>query len=267
MEIEDKKSSWRPNREHIGGKPKEVIPATRFFDNLSYIGDSSIGCFVLETSDGLVMLDCRWPTPESVTLIEQGYRDLSLDLHSLKAILITHGHADHFGRADLFRERYGCKIYMPREDVETAKDPTQQMRMEFEADCYFEDCGLLTFGDTVIRTVHTPGHTVGSYSFIFPVFDEGRPHMAALWGGTGIFPFSPIELKLAYLSSLDKFGKLTTHYHVDVEIAAHPFVDNGVERLAVCRNIVNGVANPFVIGHEAYKRYEKAYYDMVMARM
>ena len=113
MEIEDKKSSWRPNREHIGGKPKEVIPATRFFDNLSYIGDSSIGCFVLETSDGLVMLDCRWPTPESVTLIEQGYRDLSLDLHSLKAILITHGHADHFGRADLSGKDMDVKSICP----------------------------------------------------------------------------------------------------------------------------------------------------------
>lgn len=52
----------------------------------------------------------------------------------------------------------------------------------FEVDHFLEDGEELDFGDVKIRCVFTPGHSIGCFSFIIPVTDEGRPHKAALWG-------------------------------------------------------------------------------------
>ena len=42
----------------------------------------------------------------------------------------------------------------------------------------------LTLGDTTLTLYLTPGHTLGTISTLIPVKDGGRPHVAALWGGT-----------------------------------------------------------------------------------
>lgn len=55
---------WRPVRPHkpdFMGKTPESYPATRFFDQLSFIGDPGVACFLLETGEGLVLLDCMNP--------------------------------------------------------------------------------------------------------------------------------------------------------------------------------------------------------------
>ena len=230
------------------------FPATWVFDNLAFIGDSKVACFIVETSDGLVLIDAMFPTDHYQELIEKSITELGLNAKDLKAVLVTHGHDDHFGKADVLREKYGCKIYMSEIDYKIAREITRvPFNLRFEVDGYIEDGQDFTFGDTTIHAVLTPGHTVGCMSFIVPVLDEGRPHNLAIWGGTGVLPTSD---KQAYLASVDKFDAVCDQYEVDCEMSNHPFVDNGLERLQVIRSIKKATSNPFVIGREAYKRYE-----------
>ena len=49
----------------------------------------------------------------------------------------------------------------------------------------------------------------------------------------------------------------------DAEIATHPCLDQGLARLRVVREIVDGVPNPFVIGEEGYRYYETQFYNLV----
>ena len=258
--------SWRvvrhqkPNFE--GAKP---YPATWFFDNMAFIGDESVACFLVETSEGLILIDAMFPGQKYFDMIEQGIRDLGCRGEDLKAILITHGHFDHFGSADKLREKYGCKLYLSEIDNDLARSkPDKPYGLAFDIDGYLEDGQDFTLGNTTIRCVMTPGHTEGCMSFIVPVYDEGRLHHLALWGGTGIIPTAD---KIAYLNSVEKFDKVCDEFEVDCEISNHPFVDNSILRLEVVRNIADGVPNPFVIGRDAYKRYEKMFYDMCKAKM
>ena len=48
-------------------------------------------------------------------------------------------------------------------------------------------------------------------------------------------------------------------YHVDADFMNHPILNNGVERMAVMRNRLDQVANPFVIGEEGYIRFTGLY--------
>ena len=268
------RGSWRVKRPHSPppfGDYSVIhpIPPTRFFDQLSFIGDSDVGSFILETGDGLAMIDCGWSSDERVRMIESGIRELGLHCEDLKVVIITHGHGDHWGRADYFREKYGAVIYMSRRDYEHARDPIASPRRQihFEVYDFLGDGDELRIGDVSLTVVSTPGHTPGCLSLIIPVTDEGRLHHAALWGGTGISAQAPADRKQAYLDSLYHFREVCREKHVDVEISAHPFVYNTELKLQLCREIVDGVANPFVIGEEAYSRYEDMFIDLVKSKM
>lgn len=267
--------SWRVSRPHRPGTPgvkAPAVPATRFFDNLSFVGNEGVGCFVLATTEGLLCFDNM--EPDDAPYIEQGIRDLGYDPADLKHILITHGHLDHFGNAVYFREKYGTKLWMSSLDEAWAKDvampPARNVTipMTFSMDGNLEDGQIFTFGDAEIECICTPGHTPACMSFIFTVYDEGRPHTCALWGGTG--PRRSLEENEQLLASIHKFQKRTTQRGVDVAISTHPFMDNAVKRLALCRELSDGVPNPFVIGQDANRRFELMYqelYEDVVARM
>lgn len=294
MDNDLKYNGWRPVREHkpphhnqagspSGGIPLlPVVPATRFFDNLSYVGDQFVGCFVIETSEGLILLDAMFPDAKTksevakmnfadmryANILEDGLRDLGLNPYDIKIILISHGHCDHYGNGDYYRSKYGCKVYMSQIDEAFGHEitgPSPMGWLDWKMDGYLVDNGNIILGDMVVHTFATPGHTPGCMSFIFQVFDEGRKHMASLWGGTGI----PRDRKWQeiYLESAKRYTKICDEWNVDVEIATHPFSDNSIERLAVCRNIFNGVANPYVIGREACRRYEAMFEQLCISRM
>ena len=247
--------SWRcpTEKKPDFGARFDFEPTTKFFDQLSFIGDPAVCCFLLETTEGLVLIDAMNPEQRYMDAIVKGIRDTGYELTDLKHIVISHGHGDHYGLADELRKASGAKIYLSEGDHELAKKPMGPFApMDYPVDVYLTDGMDLCFGDTVIHCVETPGHTDHCMSFIFPVTDEGRPHMASLWGGTGL---NYGVNMFTYLKSVDKFELACADYRVDVEISNHPPVDNGIERLNVVRNITNGVPNPFVIGQENMHYY------------
>ena len=230
---------------------------------MSFIGDEIVGCFVIETEKGIVLLDCMNPDERCIEIIENGFHDLALDIHDLHAIIISHGHGDHFGMAGYFKEKYGAMIYMSKTDFDFARNMPEHFPWKpvtFEVDCYLEDGAALDFGDIKIKAMHTPGHTAGCFSFIIPVTDEGREHCVALWGGSGIMPDSN---KADYYNSLVRFTKLCYEHKVDGEISTHPCLDMGLQRYKMVRDITDGMPNPFVLGEEEYHYYERRFYDYV----
>ena len=260
---------WRTKAPHkpLFGQQFEPAPAVRIFDQLSFIGTPNVGCFLLETSEGLILLDCMEPCEEHKKMILDGFSQLGLHPEDLKAILITHGHGDHYGTADWFREQYGCKIYMSEIDYEYARHDMRNRSgvLKWEVYDFLKDQDVFTLGDTKIYCYMTPGHTPGGLSFIFPVTDCKAPHMAAMWGGTGI-PYRMSD-KVAYLKSTLYFAGETEKMGCDVEISTHPFVDMGTQRMDLIRNISDGIPNPFVLGKKNYKYYEALFTDMCLEAM
>ena len=250
-----KRSGWRTTSFAEPKITKEdyetPYPATRFFDQLSFIGTLAVCCFLVESSEGLVLLDCMNPGQLYIDIIEQGIRDSGHSPDELRAIMITHGHGDHWGEAGYFKSKYGCKVYMSEVDYQFASnvpDQTPWKSIDYSMDGYLEDMGRYSFGDTTITVVHTPGHTPGSMSFLVPVTDEGRPHMLSIWGGAGVrTPGADLD---SYLESVEKYKKVCRDFHVDCSVQTHPFIDNGIQKLEIIRNISRGVQNPFIIGEE-----------------
>ncbi len=235
---------------------KEKFKATKCFDQLGFVGDKWCCSPVIETSEGLILIDAMEPDQEHLDLILEGIKDLGHNPSEVKAVLITHGHVDHWGKADYFRDQFGAKIYMSADDFAYAKSPNTRSPvgpMPFDVDGFIEGGDIFTLGDVSIKIYSTPGHTVGGISFIIPVTDDGVPHKMALWGGLGV-PRTHEE-RVTYLKSCDYFMDVCREEGVDGEIVNHTFVDMTAERLEICRNIIDGVANPFVIGTDATVRF------------
>lgn len=240
----------------------EAVPAVRIFDNVAVIGSAGTNCLVIETSEGLILLDALWPGKVFEDMIEDGFKELGLDPNDIKILLVSHGHPDHSGCGRHFIEKYGAVPYMSKVDYEFEQDFCEkagipEWKFDFEVSNFLDDGDVLTLGDMNILCVSTPGHTPGGLSFLIPVKDQGRPHMAALWGGSA--PPPALEANYQYLDSLDRFIEICKEHHVDADLMNHPILNNGVERMAVMRNRIDQVANPFVIGEEGYIRFTELY--------
>ena len=240
----------------------EAIEPVKIFDNMAVIGTAGTNCIVIESDEGLILLDAMWPGELYENMIEYGLRKLGYDPADIKILLISHGHPDHSGCGRHFVEKYGAVPYMSKVDYLfeqefCAKANNPAWIFDFEVDHFLDEGDVLTLGSAKVYCFSTPGHTPGGLSFIVPVFDQGRPHMAALWGGSA--PPPQLEANYQYLRSLDHFIEKCREYHVDADFMNHPILNNGVERMAVMRNRLDQVANPFVIGEEGYIRFTGLY--------
>ena len=254
---------WRKpfDRKPAFGVVHPFIPTTKIFDNLSIISDSVDACFLLETTGGLMLIDAMEPEKRFLDAILKGIADIGYEPQDVKIILITHGHGDHYGCMGELKRLTGAKLYMGRLEEDLAKYHAvgHFPPMDADADVYIEDGDDVVLGDTKVRCIMTPGHTQGCFSFVIPVTDEGVPHKLGLWGGTGLLPGVNI---FQYLGSLDKYLKICAAEGVDGAISNHPACDDGLNRAQMCREIGEGIPNPYVWTTELFLAYNKRFEHM-----
>src|SRR5688572_30712941 len=188
-------------------------PPMKVFDNLYYLGMQSVSAWALMTSQGIILIDTLNNPAEAETFIEGGLRQLRLDPTQIKFIIITHGHADHYGGAQYLADKYKAELVMSEADwafLERSAAP--QNRADRgpipKRGRAVKDGDTLTVGDTTIEFYVTPPHTPGTLSLIFPVKDGAMGHKAGLWGGTA-FNFDPtVENFKTYAESADRFARI-----------------------------------------------------------
>jgi metallo-beta-lactamase class B len=238
----------------------------KIFDDLAIVGTPGTSAAVIETSEGLILLDALWPGELYANMIEYQMRLLGYDPADIKILLISHGHPDHTGCGGHFTEKYGAVPYMSEVDYAFCKDfckkaGNSSWTFDFEVDHFLGDGDVLTLGDKSIKVFLTPGHTPAGLSFIIPVHDQGREHKAALWGGSA--PPADREACEQYLQSLEYWRRVCRENGVDAEFTTHPILNNGIERMAVMKNRIDQVPNPFVIGTENYIRFTGLFEELV----
>lgn len=86
-------------------------------------------------------------------------------------IVLTHGHFDHVMCADELREKTGASIYAHRLEAELLSDPKKNASslfratpVSFAADVLLQEGDELSFGDSALTVLHTPGHSPGGIS-------------------------------------------------------------------------------------------------------
>lgn len=172
---------------------KGYVKPFKLWGNLYFVGTEPASTHIIDTGDGLIMLDSGYQ--QSLYIVLHNIHLLGFNPLDVKYIVHTHGHIDHFGATRALVELTGAKTFLGRADREYANGKldlsyAKELGMEFsetfEPDVLIDDGDPIEIGNTKIKAVATPGHTPGAMSYFFDVTDGKRIFRAGLHGGMGI---------------------------------------------------------------------------------
>ena len=215
----------------------------------------SVNVLLVRLPGHVVLVDTGYGTPRGILLASLAKAGIAPA--AITDVLITHGHGDHYGGAQMIADRYRARVVASEIDWKM-----METGLEFDSklwdrppkrDMSVKDGETLKLGDTTIRFIITPGHTLGTISPVFDVRHGGKVHKVMIWGGTS-FNFGRDMLRLdGYIAQTERMRKLAAEWGIDVPLSNHPGFDGTVAKLKA-RAAAPGAANPFVSGQPVVDR-------------
>ena len=214
----------------------------RITDNIWYIGDKAVCSHLIDTGDGLVIIDSGFP--ELDHLLINAIWEAGFNPYDIKAVLHTHLHYDHFGATVSFQKLYNAKAYVGKCEFEAIQQKPELLMLDdmgpymayrmFKPDYLIHDGEDLRFGNTTIHCIETPGHTQGTLSFFINTTVDGKPVRAGTFGGAGFITiyqefFVRYGLPNLQKSFMESITRLKNE-HVDVVLGNHPAPNKILEK-------------------------------------
>ena len=157
--------------------------------NVYFVGNTWCSSHLIDTGDGLILLDTPC-LPELAYLLDGIWR-LGFDPRQIKYIIVSHAHVDHYGAVRALVHLTGAKTFMGELDVaDMAKAGERFERMNheagrfnesFQADVALKDGDVVELGNTRIRCVLTPGHTVCVMSHFLETEEDGKKYRVGIY--------------------------------------------------------------------------------------
>lgn len=131
------------------------------------VGPLSCNCTIIgdRVTGHAIVIDPGGDADKILTILEENH-------FKLVAILHTHAHLDHFFASGILREKTGAPLYLHQADTFLWKAVDFQCQMLGippvvipDPDRWLKDEDALSVANGI--TLHTPGHTPGSVSFLF----------------------------------------------------------------------------------------------------
>ena len=82
-------------------------------------GLRAVNVYVLETDDGLTLIDGGWAIEVSRTQLEQSLKEIDREVGDIRRFLVTHVHRDHYTQAVTIRREVGSHVSLGLGDKAT----------------------------------------------------------------------------------------------------------------------------------------------------
>ena len=184
---------WGLPRGYIPGGDWNVEIPFQVFDNVYYVGNEAVSCYLVTTSDGLVLIDSTNGIMVNRTL--ENIRQLGFDPLDIKYVFVTEAHEIHYGGAAQIKAMTGATIALSPADwdfLELAVERADWVEYDWTTqvapprDHEIQHGEIITVGDSEFTLYTTPGHTPGTSSFAYIGHDGDRSYRVLTPGGTGL---------------------------------------------------------------------------------
>ncbi|MCH3918482.1 MAG: MBL fold metallo-hydrolase [Spirochaetia bacterium] len=171
---------------------KRYVHPFRIFGNIYYVGDNWVCVHIIDTGDGLLMIDAG--NVGATAMLINSIWEIGLDPKNVKWIILSHGHVDHIGAAWFFKRMFGTRLLMGEPDAINFKEKPELSAIQdagqlqdslFMVDEVIRDGDVKQFGNTLIHFFLVPGHTDGCVAAFFDVSDGVSFKRAGYYGGFG----------------------------------------------------------------------------------
>ena len=195
MLAKQQQMSKHPMARYWTNQESRYVKPFQIFGNLYYVGDSWVCAYLIDTGDGLLMIDSGNCGGGAVAMLIHTIWEAGFNPADVKWLVLSHGHVDHIGAVNFFKRMFGTKVYMGAPDAEMfrtrpefslVQESTDYMDTLFTPDVEIQDGDKITFGNTEVQFYIAPGHTEGVVSFFLDVTDGTETKRCGYFGGYGL---------------------------------------------------------------------------------
>ncbi len=227
------------------------IEPFRLIGNISYVGTEGIAVYVIQTSQGLILLDTAMP--QSTGLIKESMGKLGFKVADIKYILNSHAHLDHTGGFAELKKESGAQLVAGERDrplLEGGYYPGDEKNEDLAFPPVKVDRGVkegdkVTLGDVTLTAHATPGHSPGCTSWEMTVKD-GDKERNVLFFCSGTVALNRLVGHPTYPGIVDDYRATYAKakaMNPDVLLGPHPEVYGMAAKRAQMKD---GTPNPFV---------------------
>jgi metallo-beta-lactamase class B len=164
---------------------------------LYFVGTEGLSSWLFATPEGHILLNTG--TPNSGPMIVDSIRRLGYRPEDIKIIINGHGHSDHAGAFAYLKKLTNAQIAVMRDDVPMIEDGGKSDfhyghdwevmgQPPVKVDRVLRNGDTVRLGEVVLTAYHTPGHTLGSTTWVTTLVDNGKAYTVVFPDGGGFNP-------------------------------------------------------------------------------
>lgn len=135
-------------------KDASAVEPAKVFDNLYYLGNQFVGAWMVNTSEGIILIDSMNNSDDAEKIIVPRIKKLGFDPAKIKYVLVTHGHCDHYGGAKYIQDNFGAKVLITSVDW-SFMEKNLKDRQEAEAAKVDSELSAHPFVDNALERMDT----------------------------------------------------------------------------------------------------------------
>ena len=246
-------------------KPFHII------DNIYYVGTNDLACYLIRTSDGLILLDTGFE--ESGPIVRANIKTLGFKLRDIKIILSSHAHYDHVGGHADMKNLTGARVIASAGDAVILESggvkafhPLTPFK-PVKVDRIVKDGEIVELGGVKLTAHLVPGHTEGNTAWTTLAREFGKQYDVVFVASMSINPGVHLVNYAPWPNIAKVYAKsfaVLKGLHCDVFLGPHAsFFD--METKSRRRQAVPN-SNPFIDPegyHDYIARFEKLYNEQL----
>lgn len=231
----------------------QYIEPWKPFDNVTYVGICWVSAWLIETDDGIVLIDTLYG--QFAEQLIENIQSVGVDMTDIRYVLMTHGHFDHVGGAATLKPMLpNATFVMTQRGWEEAAEGAAESQGGPRAwdmiapEKVVADGDTIQLGDNRFSVIASPGHTWGTASYTYDVRDGDDSFRAVTVGGLGLNAIEGPEQIEAYVESVDRLMDLvgSSGEAVEVHLSTHGFSNGLQEKRLELAERKTGEPNVFV---------------------